>query len=73
MTYYRERTVAAIDACTTTVDADDGKHTFHIDEETLCRLIRGRLTGMPLGLEEIPLMVKVGAPVYVASDHGLKR
>lgn len=64
-------TVAAIDACAITIAADDGAmRTFRIDEDTFCRITRGRLTGMPLALEEIPQMVKIGDPVYVASDHG---
>lgn len=63
--------VAAIDACAITVTADDGvPKTFRIDEDTFCRIYRERLTGMPLELEEIPQRVKVGDPVYVASDHG---
>ena len=64
-------TVAAIDPCAITIAADNGEHrTFRLDEDTFCRITRGRLTGMPLALDEIPQLVKVGDPVYVASDHG---
>ncbi|WP_313809640.1 phytanoyl-CoA dioxygenase family protein [Sphingobium sp.] len=63
--------VAAIDSCAITVTTDEGEdRTFRIDGDTFCRITRGRLTGMPLALEEIPQLVKIGAPVYVASDHG---
>jgi ectoine hydroxylase-related dioxygenase (phytanoyl-CoA dioxygenase family) len=63
--------VAAIDACAITVVGDDGQQkTFRLDSDTFCRITRGRLTGMPLDLAEIPQLVKVGDPVYVASDHG---
>jgi hypothetical protein len=63
--------VAAIDACAITVVEDDGQQkTFRLDSDTFCRITRGRLTGMPLDLAEIPQLVKVGDPVYVASDHG---
>jgi hypothetical protein len=63
--------VKAVDACAITVTTDDGlDKTFRIDEDTFCRITRGRLTGMPLALEEIPQLVKVGDPVYVAADHG---
>ena len=64
-------TVAALDACAITVATEAGEQrTFRIDEDTFCRVTRGRLTGMPLALEEIPQMVKIGDPVYVAADHG---
>jgi len=63
--------VKAVDACAITVAANDGvDRTFRIDEDTFCRITRGRLTGMPLELEEIPRLVKIGDPVYVAADHG---
>lgn len=63
--------VSAIDTCAITVRADDGRQqTFRLDEDTFCRISRGRLTGMPLELAEIPQLVKIGSPVYVASDHG---
>jgi hypothetical protein len=63
--------VKAIDACAITVAADDGHdRTFRLDEDTFCRITRGRLTGMPLDLAEIPQLVKVGDPVYVAAEHG---
>lgn len=63
--------VAAIDRCAITVATEGGEQrTFRIDEDTFCRITRGRLTGMPLALDEIPQLVKVGDPVYVASDHG---
>jgi hypothetical protein len=63
--------VKAIDACAITIAADDGQdRTFRIDEDTFCRVTRGRLTGMRLELDEIPKLVKIGDPVYVAADHG---
>lgn len=63
--------VVGIDACAITVTADDGRQqTFRLDDDTFCRITRGRLTGIPLSLAEIPQLVKIGAPVYVASDHG---
>ena len=63
--------VAAIDRCAIAVDDNEGKqHTFRIDEDTYCRIYREKLTGIPLELDEIPRLVKVGAPVYVAADHG---
>ncbi len=63
--------VKAIDANAITVATDAGDdRTFRIDEDTFCRVYRGKLTGMPLKLDEIPKLVKIGAPVYVASDHG---
>ena len=63
--------VAAIDQCAITVETEEGaQRTFRIDEDTFCRIYRGRQSGMPLTLSEIPELVKVGAPVYVAADHG---
>ena len=63
--------VAAIDRCAITVETDDGtQRTFRIDEDTFCRIYRGRQSGMPLTLAEVPELVKVGGPVYVAADHG---
>jgi hypothetical protein len=63
--------IAAIDANAITVTAEDGgQQTFRIDRDTFCRITRGRLTGMPLELAEIPQLLKIGDPVYVASDHG---
>lgn len=41
--------------------------TFRINEDTFCRIYRGRLTGMPLKLSEIPDLVKPGDDVYLAS------
>ena len=64
-------TVAAIDACAIAVDDAQGqRHVFRIDRDTYCRISRGKLSGMPLTLEEIPILVEVGARVYVAADHG---
>jgi ectoine hydroxylase-related dioxygenase (phytanoyl-CoA dioxygenase family) len=64
-------TVAAIDANAVTIVDDSGKrHTFRLNEDTFCRIARGRLSGMPLQLAEIPQLVKVGDPVYVASNRG---
>ena len=63
--------VAAVDACAITITADDGRQqTFRIDRDTFCRISRGSLTGMPLELAEIPQLVKIGDPVFVASEHG---
>ena len=63
--------VAAVDACAVKVVADDGsEQVFRVDEDTFCRILRGRETGMPLDLAEIPQRLRVGDPVYVASDHG---
>jgi hypothetical protein len=65
-------TVAAIDANAIAVADDSGKrHTFRLNEDTFCRIARGRLSGMPLELAEIPQLVKVGDPVYVASNRGI--
>jgi ectoine hydroxylase-related dioxygenase (phytanoyl-CoA dioxygenase family) len=64
-------TVAAIDANAVTIVDDSGKrHIFRLNEDTFCRIARGRLSGMPLQLAEIPQLVKVGDPVYVASNRG---
>lgn len=64
-------TVAAVDACALAVDDSDGnRHVFRIDSDTYCRVHRGRLSGMPLKLEEIPQLLKIGARVYVAANHG---
>jgi hypothetical protein len=64
-------TVAAIDANAIMVAEDNGRrHTFRLNEETFCRIARGRLSGMPLDLAEIPVLVKVGDPVYVAASRG---
>ena len=64
-------TIAALDSCAITVETQTGEQrVFRIDEDSFCRIARGRLTGMPLTLEEIPQLMKIGDPVYVASDHG---
>jgi hypothetical protein len=64
-------TVAAVDSNAVTVADDNGKqHTFRLNEDTFCRIARGRLSGMPLTLAEIPKLVKVGDAVYVASNRG---
>ena len=63
--------VKAVDANAVTVTTDAGEdRVFRIDSDTFCRIYRGKLTGMPLALHEIPQLLQVGAPVYVASDHG---
>ena len=63
--------VVAIDRCAIVVEDDMGKQqVFRIDEDTFCRIYRGRLSGVPLPLDDIPELVKVGAPVYVASRNG---
>lgn len=64
-------TLAAVDRCAIEVDGEDGqRHVFRIDEDTYYRVYRGRLTGIPLTLDEIPSVAKVGDRVYVAHDHG---
>ena len=64
-------TVVAIDENAVTVAEDNGtRHTFRLNDDTFCRVARGRLSGMPLELAEIPRLVKVGDPVYVASNRG---
>jgi Phytanoyl-CoA dioxygenase (PhyH) len=63
--------VVALDQNAVTVADDTGKqHVFRLNEDSFCRIARGRLSGMPLTLEEIPRLVKVGDPVYVASNRG---
>ena len=63
--------VDAVDAGTITICANDGrKQTFRLDESTFCRILRGAQTGMPLQLAEIPQRLKIGDPVFVASDSG---
>lgn len=64
-------TIAAVDRNAIVIDADNGtQQTFRIDDDTFARINRGMKTGMPLERDEIPVMLKVGAPVYVAADHG---
>jgi hypothetical protein len=64
-------TVSAIDMNAIEVEDEQGaRHLFRIDDDTYCRIYRGRLTGMKLTRKEIPRLVKLGAPVYVAADHG---
>lgn len=63
--------VTAVDGCAIAVRDDAGtEHVFRINEDTFCRIYRGRLSGVPLELHEIPELVKVGAPVYVAAQNG---
>lgn len=63
--------VAAINECAITLTKDDGEEeTFRINEDTFARIYRQRLSGMPLKLDEIPQKIKVGDPVFVASDRG---
>lgn len=63
--------VAAIDPNAVTIVADDGKkRTFRLTEDSFCRIWRGKLTGNPLELAEIPQLIKVGDPVYVAYERG---
>lgn len=63
--------VAAVDHNAITVTDDAGKSdTFRLNEDTFCRISRGRLTGMPLELAEIPEKLNIGDPVYVASNRG---
>ncbi len=63
--------VAAVDANAIAVrDAAGQEHVFRIDSDTFCRVHRGMKSGIPLELHEIPQLVKVGADVYVASNHG---
>lgn len=64
-------TLAAVDRCAIMVDGDDGqRHVFRIDEDTFFRIYRGRQTGMPVPLEEIPSLAPIGERVFVAHDHG---
>jgi hypothetical protein len=63
--------VTAIDRCAITVRDESGaQHTFRIDEDTFCRIYRGKLSGMPLKLDEIPQLLVIGAQVYIASNRG---
>lgn len=63
--------VSGVDRCAIAVVDDEGsEHIFRVDEDTYCRVERGLLSGFRIALEEIPELVKVGAPVYVASHHG---
>jgi ectoine hydroxylase-related dioxygenase (phytanoyl-CoA dioxygenase family) len=62
--------VAAIDANAVTLVAEDGKErTFRLSEDSFCRIWRGKLTGDPLKFAEIPQLIKVGDPVYVAYER----
>lgn len=64
-------TVAAIDRNAVAIQTVDGEQQiFRLDEDTFARVYRGRQSGMPLVLEEIPEMIPVGSSVYVASNHG---
>ncbi|MGA8705927.1 MAG: phytanoyl-CoA dioxygenase family protein [Steroidobacteraceae bacterium] len=64
-------TVVAIDENAITIaDDNGGQQTFRLNEDTFCRIFRARLSGMPLQLAEIPRLVKLGDPVYVASNRG---
>lgn len=66
--------VKTVDANAISVKADDGREqTFRLDQDTFCRIYRGKLSGMPLELHEIPQLVKPGAPIYVASENGRAR
>ncbi|GAC1583089.1 MAG: hypothetical protein NVS3B5_17610 [Sphingomicrobium sp.] len=65
-------TVAAIDRNAIVVNNEaGGQHVYRVDDDTFCRIYRGRQSGMPLTRDEIPKLVKVGAPFYVASSHGI--
>lgn len=64
--------IRAIDRNAVTVASDEGEEkTFRLSEDTFCRITRGRLSGMPLALDEITQYVKIGDPVYVASNDGV--
>jgi len=52
-------------------DAAGRHHVFRIDEMTFCRTHRGMLSGMPLARDEIPQLMKLGEPVFVASQDGV--
>lgn len=65
-------TVAGVEADAITISGDDGRRqTFRLTGNTFCRVLRGAQTGMPLDLTEIPKVLKVGDPVFVASDNGI--
>lgn len=64
-------TLAEVDRCAIAVDGDDGqRHVFRIDEDTFFRIYRGRQTGMPVPLDEIPTVAPIGKRVFVAHNHG---
>ena len=64
-------TVVAIDENAIMIADDNGRRqTFRLNEDTFCRIFRGRQSGMPLQLAEIPRLVRIGDPVYVASNRG---
>jgi len=64
-------TVTAIDRNAIVVaDAAGDEHVFRVDDDTFCRIYRGRQSGMPLTRDEIPELIEIGAPVYVAANHG---
>jgi hypothetical protein len=63
--------VAAIDENAVTLIADDGQvRTFRLTEDSFCRIWRGALTGTPLKQAEIPKLINVGDPMYVAYERG---
>lgn len=64
-------TLAEVDSNAIAVDDENGvRHVFRIDEDTFFRVYRGRQTGMPVPLGEIPALAPIGKPVFVAHDHG---
>lgn len=64
-------TLAEVDRCAIAIDGDDGfRHVFRIDEDTYFRIHRGSQSGIPLLLDEIPVLAPIGQRVYVVHDHG---
>ena len=63
--------VAAIDENAVTLVDDQGRsRTFRLTEDSFCRIWRGALTGTPLRKEEVPRLIKVGDPMYIAYERG---
>jgi ectoine hydroxylase-related dioxygenase (phytanoyl-CoA dioxygenase family) len=70
----KSENIPTVDSCAIAINADDGtQRIFRLNEETYCRIQRYPHSGMPLELAEIPQLLKVGNPVYVADDRGNAR
>ncbi|MDO7836319.1 phytanoyl-CoA dioxygenase family protein [Sphingobium sp. HBC34] len=64
-------TLAEVDPCAIAVDDDAGaRHIFRLDEYTFFRVYRGRLTGMPVPLADIPAIAPIGERIFVAHENG---
>ncbi|MBB4615019.1 phytanoyl-CoA dioxygenase family protein [Novosphingobium taihuense] len=64
-------TLAEVDRNAIAIDDDEGqRHVFRLDEDTFFRIYRGRETGMPVPLSQIPELARIGSRVFVAHDHG---